>query len=198
MPMDARDIEKLVAKAKDDIIKEVNDRLPRKVGVTAVNHFKQNFRDGGWLDNGLHPWKRTRRQEGTGTNARRGPLLSGREHLMKSIQASTSPGQVSIENPVPYAHVHNDGAKIPVTKKMKKYAWFKFYSLSGFKKGQKKGNVSPEAEGWKGLALTKKSSIIIPQRQFMGDSAELRVKVNKLINESIQKIKDGIIALSSH
>ena len=40
MPMDARNIEKLVAKAKDDIIKEVNDRLPRKVGVTAVNHFK--------------------------------------------------------------------------------------------------------------------------------------------------------------
>ena len=56
MPMDARNIEKLVAKAKDDIIKEVHDRLPRKVGVVAVNHFKQNFRDGGWLDNGLHPW----------------------------------------------------------------------------------------------------------------------------------------------
>ena len=89
--MDARDIEKLVMKAKDDIIKEVHDKLPRKVGVVAVNHFKQNFRDGGWLDNGLHPWKRTRRQEGTGTNAIRGPLLSGREHLMKSIQASTSP-----------------------------------------------------------------------------------------------------------
>ena len=89
--MDARDIEKLVMKAKDDIIKEVHDKLPRKVGVVAVNHFKQNFRDGGWLDNGLHPWKRTRRQEGTGTNASRGPLLSGREHLMKSIQASTSP-----------------------------------------------------------------------------------------------------------
>ena len=45
MTKDARDIQKLVAKAKDDIIKEVNDRLPRKVGVVAVNHFKQNFRD---------------------------------------------------------------------------------------------------------------------------------------------------------
>ena len=56
MPMDARDIQKLVAKAKDDIIKEVHDWLPRKVGVVAVNHFKQNFRDGGWLDGGLHPW----------------------------------------------------------------------------------------------------------------------------------------------
>lgn len=38
-------------------MREVNDRLPRKVGVIAVNHFKQNFRDGGWLDDGLHPWK---------------------------------------------------------------------------------------------------------------------------------------------
>ena len=56
MTMDSRDIEKLVAKAKDDIIKEVHDKLPRKVGVVAVNNFKQNFRDGGWLDNGVHPW----------------------------------------------------------------------------------------------------------------------------------------------
>ena len=53
--MDAKNIELLVKKAKDDILKEVYDRLPRKVGVIAVSHFKQNFRDGGWLDNGLHP-----------------------------------------------------------------------------------------------------------------------------------------------
>ena len=53
--MDAKNIEKLVQKAKDDILKEVHDSLPRKVGVIAVNHFKQNFRDGGWLDAGLHP-----------------------------------------------------------------------------------------------------------------------------------------------
>ena len=37
--MDAKNIEKLVEKAKEDIMKEVNDRLPRKVGVIAVNHF---------------------------------------------------------------------------------------------------------------------------------------------------------------
>lgn len=29
--MDAKNIEKLVQKAKDDILKEVHDRLPRKV-----------------------------------------------------------------------------------------------------------------------------------------------------------------------
>lgn len=68
--MDAKNIELLVKKAKDDILKEVNDRLPRKVGVIAVNHFKQNFRDGGWLDNGLHPWKRTRRQDSRSASGR--------------------------------------------------------------------------------------------------------------------------------
>lgn len=38
----------------------------------------------------------------------------------------------------------------------------------------------------------------IPQRQFMGDSKELQVKVNKTINDSLEKIKDGIISLSNH
>lgn len=55
---------------------------------------------------------------------------------------------------------------------------------------------------WKCLALTKKTHVTvsahIPQRQFMGDSKELQVKVNKAINESIEKIKDGIISLSNH
>ena len=37
--MDANDIEKLVKKAKDDILKEVNDRLPRKVGVIAARQW---------------------------------------------------------------------------------------------------------------------------------------------------------------
>ena len=54
--MDAKNIQKLAERIKKDVEKEVYDRLPRKEGVTAVNHFKQNFRDGGWLDNGLHPW----------------------------------------------------------------------------------------------------------------------------------------------
>lgn len=215
--MDAKNIETLVRKAKDDILKEVNDRLPRKVGVVAVNHFKQNFRDGGWLDNGLHPWKRTRRQDSNSPDAKYGPLTSRRNHMMRSIQASTSPGQVTIEDPVPYAAIHNDGGDITthptVTERMRKYAWHMVYSLAGIKgKGKlpkalgsaaSQGEELPaEASKWKGLALTKKRSITvhahIPQRQFMGDSAELRVKVNKLIQDSIQKIKDGIIALSSH
>lgn len=205
--MDAKNIEKLILKAKDDIVREINDRLPRKVGVVAVNHFKQNFRDGGWLDGGLHPWKRTLRQDGKSPDAKYRPLTSRRDHLMRSIQSTTGPGTVTVENPVPYAAIHNEGGDITthptVTARMRKYAWHMVYSLAGVKKKGKLPKELPEEAGiWKGLALTKKKNITvhakIPQRQFMGDSAELRAKVNKIINDSIQKIKDGIIALSSH
>jgi len=205
--MDAKNLQILVQKAKDDILKEVNDRLPRKVGIIAVNHFKQNFRDGGWLDDGLHPWKRTKRQDSNSPDAKYGPLTSRRDHLMRSIQASTAPGEVTIEDPVPYATIHNDGGDITthpfVTAKMRKYAWHMVYSLAGVKsKGKLPKTLPQEAQIWKGLALTKKQKITvhahIPQRQFMGDSYELRIKINSLINQSIQKIKNGIIALSAH
>ena len=61
--MDAKNIQFLVEKAKNDILHEVNDRLPRKVGITAVNHFRQNLRDAGFRDGGVRPWQRTKRQD---------------------------------------------------------------------------------------------------------------------------------------
>ena len=94
--MDAKNIQKLVEKGKNDILQEVQDRLPRKVGVIAVNHFKQNFRDGGWLDNGLHPWKKTLRQKQGGREAKYGPLTSRRNHMMRSIQSRPGVGEVTI------------------------------------------------------------------------------------------------------
>ena len=124
---------------------------------------------------------------------------------MRSIQASTSPGQVSIEDPVPYAAIHNDGGNITthptVTDKMRRYAWRMVYSLAGVKgKGKLPKELPAEAEKWKGLALTKKRSITvharIPQRQFMGDSAELREKISRCILNSIEYIQKQISKFS--
>lgn len=33
--------------------------LPVKVGRLAKDHFQDNFRQGGFVDGGLHPWQRT-------------------------------------------------------------------------------------------------------------------------------------------
>lgn len=56
---DASELERKVERLKKEIEREVYDRLPRKVGIVAVNHFKQHFREGGFVDGGVKPWKRT-------------------------------------------------------------------------------------------------------------------------------------------
>ena len=151
--------------------------------------------------------KKTKRQQQKGTDAKYGPLTSRRNHLMSSIQSKPGVGEVSIENPVPYASIHNDGGNITthptVSPKMKRFAWHMAYSLAGIKgKGPLPKELPQQAQFWRNLALTKKTKITInahiPQRQFMGNSQELQAKVNKIIQESIQKIKNGIISLSNH
>ena len=56
---------------------------------------------------------------------------------MSSIQSKPGVGEVSIENPVPYASIHNDGGNITthptVSPKMKCFAWHMAYSLAGIK-----------------------------------------------------------------
>ena len=47
----------MVDKLSKSIKEEVDDRLPRKLCVLAVQHFKQNFRDSGFRNGGLQLWK---------------------------------------------------------------------------------------------------------------------------------------------
>ena len=209
---DPKKLVQLVTKLKEQVEREVNDRLPRKVGIIAVQHFKQNFRDSGFTDSGLRPWKKSQRElrGGMGASARYKTLTSARNHLMSSTQAHIGRGEVSIENPVPYAVIHNEGGTIvsnpTITPKMRKYAWAMVYKLSGRKRGRKgkraggsKEAIPEEAKKWMALALTKKTKIKIrakmPKRQFIGESRELVEKVNKEVNDSIQRIKDGISTL---
>ena len=56
----ASDVSKLiwmVDKLSKSIKEEVDDCLPRKLGVLAVQHVKQNFRDSGFRNGGLQLWK---------------------------------------------------------------------------------------------------------------------------------------------
>ncbi|MCK4499828.1 hypothetical protein KAU11_04980, partial [Candidatus Babeliales bacterium] len=83
-----------------------------------------------------------------------------------------------------YSQIHNEGGNIsvPVTKKMRKFAWAKHYEQAG--KGSK------EFTPWKGLALTKKNglNITIPKRQFMGNSRDLNEIIAKDVTSYIKNI----------
>lgn len=214
MSSDPKVIERKVEALKRQLELEVKDRLPRKVGVLAVQHFKQNFREEGFVDGGLRPWQKAKRQLSGGRNAssRYKTLTSARNHLMSSIEAHPTSGAVSIENHVPYAKIHNEGGTISsnpnITPKMRKFAWAMYYKTSGIKKSRgtrKKGKgktpkvIPKEAQKWLGLALTKKTKLHIrakmPKRQFIGESKELEQKVSQEITNSIKKITDGISTL---
>ena len=198
----SNELERKIAHLKKEIEREVYDKLPRKVGVAAVRHFKQNFREGGFVDGGVRPWKRTRRQDDpTHPDRKFTPLTSHNDNLMRSVQYEPGRGEVTITNPVEYAAIHNEGGTVEtsptVTEKMRKMAWWKAYSLAGVRRGGKLPKELPkEAAKWRALALTKKSKLRIraniPKRQFIGESQELSQEINKIIMESINKIKDGI------
>lgn len=214
MASDVSKFIRMVEKLSKSIQEEVDDRLPRKLGVLAVQHFKQNFRDSGFRNGGLQPWKRSLREISGDKRAssRYKTLTSARNHLMNSTESIVGKGYVSIVNSVPYANIHNDGGtihqNIPISPDMRKFAWAMFFKSAGIRKGKKgkksKGatspeNLSSEASKWRGLALTKKStlsrSIQIPKRQFIGESQELTEIVTNEIEQTIEKVRNGISSL---
>ena len=196
--MDAKQIANIIARAPKQVEAAMRDEIPRKAAVVAKNHFMKNFDESGFVDGGLRPWKKTRRQE---AGDPRKPLTSNRNHLMNSIDVVGAPGQVTVVNPVPYARIHNEGGTIhsqpTVTPKLRKMAWAKAYSIAGVSKGGKLPKDLPEeARKWRALALTKKTKLNviakIPRRQFIGDSKELRVKINQIVINKLNEIKNGI------
>lgn len=160
--------------------------MPVAAGNLAKRHIEEDFRKGGFTYNGFSRWPTTRRQQGTGTSAKYGPLLSDRNHLSTSIEYAPGVGSVNIYTRVPYAAIHNSGGVVnpTVTPKMRKFAWAMHYKESG---GDKKADTM-----WKRMALTKKTKlrIKIPKRQFMGSTPgpELSKKITDNFERRITKI----------
>ena len=159
-------IKQLEAKQReiDDAMRRT---LPVKVGRIAADHFHENFRKGGFVNGGLHPWQPTKRQLSGSkkATANYGPLLSGRKHLYGSIKYIPGEYRVTVRSDLVYAAIHNQGGAI-------------VQQRGGKKKGK----------GKKSLALPKRVTIVIPQRQFLGESQELNQKINETIDKEISKI----------
>ncbi len=171
-------------KAIDDFVRRTG---PVAIGNLAVEHFKDNFRKGGFVDRSLEKWQPAKRQGVLGGAAGQyGPLLSSKPTLYESITLRPGIARVTITTPVKYAPIHNEGGTVSVTPKMRKFAWYKYYSNGG---GQSKDTADPaEAAAWKRLALTKKKKLQIPQRKFIGDSEVLTKKIKDKITAEITKI----------
>jgi len=167
----------------------------RYAQVTGVNFFKQNFRRQGFLNNSLEPWRKK------SSNTSNSLILVQSGRLRDSLHAeSNRPDRiVFMPGDLPYADIHNNGGKIAVTAKMKRYFWYLYNKSIGKQKGRKKKNgelredkanarYSQLAEFYKSMALKKVGSYIqIPKRQYIGESASLMKQLDQWLEQEIDK-----------
>jgi len=202
--MDIKEFSRLLQLKRKEIDTLMRRKMPIRVGNMAKRHFQDNFRKSGFVNDGLHPWPKTKRQLSGGTSAasQHGPLLSTRNHLFNAVRYVPGDYRVKIVNDVPYAPVHNWGGETSptVTPKMRRFAWAMYYQAGGKSGGGTKGHksaekgqdagLSPAAQMWRGLALTKKTKlkIKIPQRQFIGQSRELKERIHADVETQIESV----------
>lgn len=165
------------------------------IKVELKDEFDKNFERKGFFSS---PWQRKKRDDGY-------ELLTRTGALRRSIKATTSLNSASVifSSELPYAQIHNQGGRIVVTAKMKRFFWAMHYKHSSGIKLLKSGAPSKSrsmvresdlAQFYKAMALKRVGSkITIPQRQFIGRSPE----VDQIIAQTISKnINEFLTAFS--
>lgn len=109
-------------------------------------------------------------------NYPRGSLLMVSSALRRSIKggAETLENGVRFSSAVPYASIHNEGGKITVTAKMKRYFWAQF--------------MKTKDEAWRRMALMKVGKVInMPERRFIGDGPDTQRIIREAIDRNLQQ-----------
>lgn len=131
------------------------------VAETATEEFKQSFKRKSFDGN---PWKEAKNPRANGS------LLIDSGALVNSVRpAVVSPERVVISagnEKVAYAQVHNEGFNGTV-------------NIPAHKRSTKRGDQQVKAH-------TRKVSL--PQRQFMGDSAEINKAIHKRIDGYVEAV----------
>lgn len=174
-------------------VERLKKTLPNLLANQAQNFFVESFKKQGWDDGGFKAWEK---RKDTGKKSQ------GRSILVKSGKLRRAVGQsirvksfdkIQLVVALPYASVHNEGYNGMVSAHSRalftKSTTKQFIGLKRNKKGQlKEAHKRTTIYTRTGDASVKAYTMNMPKRQFMGDSATLRQKQRKLIDEQIEKI----------
>lgn len=161
--------------------KQVERRLPTLLGTEAVNHTRENFRKGGFQDTSFDKWKPRKHDKDPG----RGVLIGkGTAHLMRDIRVlSKTMKNVRVGTTLPYAGIHNRGGTIQHP------GGTSYIPQKGKTVWVSKNKAAALATAGHKLPKTKPHHITIPRRQFLGKSAILQRKLNKIATRELKKIR---------
>jgi phage gpG-like protein len=163
-------------------------KIIKDIRVNTADEFDKNFQRQSFFG---EAWKRRKSPVGGQS------ILIRSGSLRRSITATIDDTSVTFSSSEPYAAIHNEGGKIVVTAKMKKFFWRKYYETVGsfgrkkdktMRKDKRNVRLSTIAEFWKAMALMKVgSTITIPKRRFIGTHPKLEEQVKAIITENIEE-----------
>lgn len=162
-------IKKLKALSKVNVV--IN-----KIGAEAVNFSKERFRATNWVDNTTEPWANRSPKKESNQRAKRGVLTyTGR--LRRSIRkVSATSDKIIIGTDVPYAQIHNDGGRFRAKQNVRDFNR-KEHTRNGVKVRAHKVN-----------GFSRVISVNMPRRRFLGNSAILARRIEKVAFVEFNKI----------
>lgn len=138
------------------------DKATEDINMYLLNYFRSCFTTKSF---GNDSWPQTTSNADT---------LVDTGQLRNSIKTVIrSRNEIVIASDLPYANIHNYGGRIRITDKMRDFFWSKYYKTNN--------------NDWKYMALTKKTHITIPKRQFIGFNQEIINHINDIFKKYISQ-----------
>lgn len=151
-------------------------RMTAEFGIDAVNFTKERFRRKDWHNQVHEPWKPRKRAD-------RGSLMVRTGRLKRSIRKLVQgDAYVVIGTDVPYARIHNEGGKT------KKNVYVRAHTRQ-----RKPGKTRPGASGIINVkSHSRKMNLTLPQRQFLGKSRALELRLQLRLKKSVEGVLGNI------
>lgn len=167
-------------------LKAVKKSLPKKAAALIVDFFKGRFQRQSWVDTTVEKW-RPRKDRSKKNRGRAILVKTGR--LRRSIRAvSVAAERVVIGSDVPYAQIHNEGGRIEGSQTVSSYTR-RAHRRKGYTRNGKRVKASRVKESTV-KSHTRNVRTTIPRRQFLGDSAALKKRLEGMIIREINRALD--------
>lgn len=167
MAKDIRQLATDLTRHQRELSSYIGNKAPRIVGKMGADHFRENFDQQGFVNNGVQPWPERK------TDTGRRILTGETRELENSIEYQASSGRVSWGSEVPYASIHNRGGKTKAHEiRARRGKALKFAGRGGDVYRRKVNHPGSN----------------IPKRQFIGHSQELIDKIDQRLERDITSI----------
>lgn len=172
------------------LIDEFMHNVLMDLKIKLDDEFDRNFERKAFFDK---PWPASKFPN------HKGSMMNRTGTLRRGMRSEIRNDAIHYINTEAYAGIQNEGGKITVTAKMKRYFWARYYETTGAVTKTKSGGtsasrqnvrLSQEAIWWKNMALMKVGSkITIPPRRFIGAHPKVDAFVKDVIEDNAKELE---------